>query len=139
MALETATVIGDLVATNPVGSTDKLSAVDDHIRLIKTTLAALARMVPYKVTTFTGTTATAVAGQISNCTNVAAVAVTLPASPTAGDIFPIHISNGLSTNTINPNGNKFGGTTGTVTIDYSTVGRLIFIMYLDSTSGYIRL
>lgn len=39
MALETGTYIDDLVATNPA-STDALSAADDHIRLIKSTLKA---------------------------------------------------------------------------------------------------
>ena len=39
MALETATYIDDLVATNPV-ATDGLSQADDHIRLIKSTLKA---------------------------------------------------------------------------------------------------
>jgi len=37
MALETATYINDLVATNPT-ATDGISAADDHLRLIKSTL-----------------------------------------------------------------------------------------------------
>ena len=40
MALESATHISDLVATNPVGATDTKSTLDDHIRLIKSTLKA---------------------------------------------------------------------------------------------------
>jgi microcystin-dependent protein len=39
MALETGTYIDDLVATNPA-ATDALSAADDHIRLIKSTIKA---------------------------------------------------------------------------------------------------
>ena len=39
MALETGTYINDLVATNPA-ATDALSAADDHIRLIKSTIKA---------------------------------------------------------------------------------------------------
>lgn len=40
MALETGTYISDLVATNPVGATDNVSTVDDHIRLLKSTILA---------------------------------------------------------------------------------------------------
>lgn len=40
MALETATYIGDLVGTNPVGATDKVKFGDDHLRMIKQTLQA---------------------------------------------------------------------------------------------------
>lgn len=39
MALESATYISDLVATNPTGS-DQKSSLDDHARLIKSTLLA---------------------------------------------------------------------------------------------------
>lgn len=38
MALETGDYIDDLVQTNPVGSTDTKSTLDDHIRLIKKVL-----------------------------------------------------------------------------------------------------
>jgi hypothetical protein len=38
MALETGTYISDLNPSNPVGATDKVSTLDDHIRLIKATL-----------------------------------------------------------------------------------------------------
>jgi hypothetical protein len=37
-ALETATYINELVATNPVGATDAKSQGDDHMRMIKSTL-----------------------------------------------------------------------------------------------------
>lgn len=40
MGLETATYIGELVTSNPVGSTDAKSQGDDHLRLIKSTLQA---------------------------------------------------------------------------------------------------
>lgn len=40
MALESATYISDLVATNPVHATDDVSVGDDHIRLLKSTLLA---------------------------------------------------------------------------------------------------
>lgn len=139
MALESATIISELVATNPVHLTDTVDAGDDHIRMLKTTLLALSRRVLHKTATETGTTVTAVAGTLHNCTNVAAVAVTLPASPTAGDIFAFHFSNGLSNNTISPNGNDFGNTSGTVTVNFSTVGSLIVVAYLDSATGYVLL
>src|SRR5690606_13575961 len=38
MALESGTYISDLNPSNPVGATDKVSTLDDHIRLIKATL-----------------------------------------------------------------------------------------------------
>lgn len=40
MPLESASWLDDLVVTNPVGATDKLSGADDHLRLIKTVLKA---------------------------------------------------------------------------------------------------
>lgn len=40
MALETGTYISDLVATNPVGATDTKATLDDHIRLVKSTVKA---------------------------------------------------------------------------------------------------
>lgn len=138
MGLEVPTTISDLVATNPTSS-DPKSQGDDHLRAIKTTLLALSRRAIHKTATENGTTVTAVAGTLHNCTNVAAVAVTLPASPTAGDIFAFHFSNGLSTNTISPNGNDFGNTSGTVTVNFSTVGSLIVVAYLDSATGYVLL
>lgn len=38
MALETGTYISDLNASNPVGGTDLVSTLDDHIRLVKSTI-----------------------------------------------------------------------------------------------------
>lgn len=38
MPLESATYISDLNTSNPVGSTDKVQTLDDHVRLIKSTL-----------------------------------------------------------------------------------------------------
>jgi hypothetical protein len=40
MPIESATYISDLVATNPVGATDTKATLDDHIRLVKSTLQA---------------------------------------------------------------------------------------------------
>jgi hypothetical protein len=137
MGLELATKFSELNASNPVHLTDQLSEADDHLRLLKTLLIALGRKVFNVISTETGTAVTAVAGTLHNCTNVAAVTVTLPASPTAGDVFFFHFSNGLSTNVINPNGNDFGNVSGSVTVNFSTVGTLIGVLYLDSATGYI--
>jgi hypothetical protein len=40
MPLESATYISDLNASNPVGSTDKVQTLDDHVRLIKSAVKA---------------------------------------------------------------------------------------------------
>jgi hypothetical protein len=40
MPIESATYISDLVATNPVGATDTKATLDDHIRLVKSTVQA---------------------------------------------------------------------------------------------------
>ena len=40
MAIETATYIGDLVATNPDGATSNVDELDNHIRLVKAVLQA---------------------------------------------------------------------------------------------------
>lgn len=135
MGLEVPTVISDLVATNPTSS-DPRNQGDDHLRAIKTTLLALSRRVVHKTSTENGTTVTAVAGTLHNCTNAAAVAVTLPASPTAGDIFAFHFSNGLGTNTFLPNGNDFGNVSGTYTISHAMTGQTIVVEYVDAATGY---
>jgi hypothetical protein len=75
------------------------------------------------ITLITGTTQTAVSGPQYVATNVAATTVTLPASPTTGDVIWFTVGNGLITNTIDPGANTINGTAGTMTVDdqYATI------------------
>lgn len=70
-----------------------------------------------------GTTQTAVNGYHYLLTNVAATAVTLPSSPTAGDTVKVSSTNGLSTNSILQGGQTIMGLSETLIIDdpYATV------------------
>jgi hypothetical protein len=88
MALETATYIDGLVATNPAAS-DAINTVDDHIRLIKSTIKAtfpnitgavtktaaeINGLAPLASPTFTGTPAAPTASPGTNTTQLATTA-----------------------------------------------------------------
>ena len=75
------------------------------------------------VTVVSGTTQTAVAGNHYVLTNVAATAVTLPASPTTSDVIWFTVGNNLTTNTIDPGANTINGVAGVLTVDdpYATI------------------
>ncbi len=82
---------------------------------------------------------TAVAGRAYPCnTTSAAFTVTLPASPSAGDLVTLTDYAGTwGTNnlTVNPNGNKINGNTGNVVVSVSRAS--VNIVYLDSTQGWV--
>jgi hypothetical protein len=138
MALETATTIAALVATNPTTS-DKRKEGDDHLRMIKTCLVALSRTVLYgAVTTHSGTTGTAVAGQINLCTNAGAVTMTLPASPTAGDLCAFIFTNGGTTNVLARNGSPIQTAASDKTLSGYVAGTLTSWRYIDSTRGWLE-
>lgn len=83
------------------------------------------------ISTQSGTTVTAAAGYHYILTNAAATTVTLPASPTVGDIIWVTPVNGLSTNVIARNGNQIQGLSQDMTID--TVDATIRLRWIDST------
>lgn len=137
MALETATKVSELNASNPVGATSPVSELDDHIRLIKTVLKAIGRQSDGEVTLETGTSATAVAGNLVICSNVAAVTLTLPASPTTGDCVSVLFTNGLSTNVINRNSQNIGGLAENMTVNTNTAGLILTLRYSGATQGWV--
>ena len=71
----------------------------------------------------TGTTQNASANSHYVATNVAATAVTLPASPTTSDVIWFTVGNNLTTNTIDPGANTINGVAGVLTVDdpYATI------------------
>ncbi len=83
------------------------------------------------VSVVTLTTQTAAANTHYILTNVAATTVTLPASPSDGDIVWITVANGLSTNLIGRNAKSINGLAEDMTIDapYGTV----MLRYIDAT------
>ena len=138
MALESASSIVSLVATNPV-STDKRKQGDDHLRLIKTCLLDLAKKVLHGgVTTIAGTTGTAVAGYIHLCTNGSATTLTLPASPAAGDIVAAVFTNGLTTNVLARNGQPIQTAASDKTLSGYTAGTITRWRYVDATRGWLQ-
>jgi hypothetical protein len=85
----------------------------------------------------TGFTAVSGVGYFCNTTS-SAFTVTLPATPSAGDIVAFKdYANTFDTNvlTIDPNGNKVNGVVGNVTLD--TEGRSVTVIYVDSTKGWL--
>ncbi len=138
MGLETAPTIADLVVTNPTSS-DPRSQGDDHFRLIKGTLVELAKKTLYgAVTTVTGTTGTAVAGQINVCTNAGAVTMTLPASPAAGDVCGFVFTNGGTSNVLARNGQPIQTTAADETLSGYAAGTMTTWRYVDATRGWIQ-
>jgi hypothetical protein len=94
MPLETATVISDLVATNPA-HTDGLSQADAHLRLIKTTLKAtfpnvngVVNATPAQMNMLTGN---AILGYASG--SAAAPSINFTSTPTVGFFFKGTVTN----------------------------------------------
>ena len=89
----------------------------------------------------TGSTLTASAGNgyfINTTSN--ACTVTLPSSPEIGDqiVFADYARTWATNNVIiDSNGNNFQGDPDTYTVDYSTAGQSLNIVYSDSTKGWL--
>lgn len=82
-----------------------------------------------------GTTQTAATLKHYVLTNASATTVTLPASPSAGNVVWVTVANGLTTNVIARNGNKINSLSEDMTIDSAFAG--IQLRYADSTRGWV--
>lgn len=82
----------------------------------------------------TGTTQTAVVYNHYVLTNAAATTVTLPATPTIGDIIWITVGNGLTTNIIASNGNNIQSIAEDCTLN--TAYASVQLRYINSTIGW---
>lgn len=82
----------------------------------------------------TGTTQTAAAGNHYVLTNVAATTVTLPATPTAGDVVWVTVGNGLTTNVIARNGNNIQSLAEDCTLNANYAA--VQLRYINSTIGW---
>lgn len=82
----------------------------------------------------TGTTQAATAGNHYVLANVAATTLTLPATPSAGDIVWVTVGNGLITNVVERNGNNIQSLAQDLTLDapYAAVQ----MRYINSTIGW---
>ncbi len=83
------------------------------------------------ITTVTGTSQTAVAGNHYVLTNVAATTVNLPASPASGDTVAITPANSLTTNVIGRGGYTIMGLAEDMTLDNANA--TVTLRYLAST------
>jgi hypothetical protein len=105
------------------------------------TIAATPGGLDWSTAVVTGSTVTVEAGRgyfINTTSN--ACTVTLPASPEVGDqIVLADYARTWATNavTLDSNGNNFQGNDDTYTVDYSTVGQSLNIVYADSTKGWL--
>ena len=105
------------------------------------TIAATPGGLDWSTAVVTGSTVTVEAGRgyfINTTSN--ACTVTLPASPEVGDqIVLADYARTWATNavTLDSNGNNFQGNADTYTVDYSTVGQSLNIVYADSTKGWL--
>ncbi len=82
----------------------------------------------------TGTSQAAVAGNHYVLTNVAATTVTLPATPTAGDILWVTVGNGLTTNVVARNGSNIQSLAEDLTLNAAYAA--VQMRYIDSTIGW---
>lgn len=82
-----------------------------------------------------GTSQTATAGNHYILSNVAATALTLPASPANGDLVMVTVANDLATNTVDPGSNTITGPAGTGTgvMTVDAVNASFILRYIDST------
>ena len=105
------------------------------------TIAATPGGLDWSTAVVTGSTVTVEAGRgyfINTTSN--ACTVTLPASPEVGDqIVLADYARTWATNavTLDSNGNNFQGNADTYTVEYSTVGQSLNIVYADSTKGWL--
>ena len=112
MALETATFIDGLNASNPLGS-DPISSADDHLRLIKSTIKAtfpninaavtktaaeINGLAPLASPTFTGTPAAPTASPGTNTTQVATTAFVAAALQAVYPVGSVYINAAVDTN-----------------------------------------
>jgi hypothetical protein len=82
-----------------------------------------------------GTSQTAVASNHYVLTNAAATTVTLPASPTAGDVVWVTVGNGRTDNVIARNSSNINSIAENMTIDNAYAG--IQLRYADATRGWV--
>jgi hypothetical protein len=86
------------------------------------------------LTIVTGTSESASSGQHIIITNVATTTVTLPASPSAGDLIWITVGNGLTTNVVARNGLKIMSTAADMTLDSAYAS--VQLRYINTTIGW---
>jgi hypothetical protein len=82
-----------------------------------------------------GTTQTAVANNHYVLTNASATTVTLPASPSAGDVVWITVGNGRTDNVVARNSSNINSIAENMTIDNAYAG--IQLRYADATRGWV--
>jgi hypothetical protein len=83
----------------------------------------------------TGTTESAAAGTHYILTNGSATTVTLPASPTAGDLIWITVANGLTTNVVARNGKPIQGIAEDMTLNSAYASAQM--RFVDNTEGWV--
>jgi hypothetical protein len=82
----------------------------------------------------TGISQTAVAGNHYVLTNVAATTVTLPATPTAGDVVWVTVGNGLTTNVVARNGSNIQSIAEDLTLNAKYAA--VQMRFINSTIGW---
>lgn len=82
-----------------------------------------------------GTTQTATAGNHYVLTNASATTLTLPSSPSAGDVVWVTIGNGRTDNVIARNGEDINSIAENMTVDNAYAG--IQLRYADATRGWV--
>jgi len=87
------------------------------------------------LSTYSGTTAAPAVGEHAVCTNAAAVTVTLPAAPSAGDRVKVTFSNALYSNIVNPNGENVFGVSGNRLVNYRNAA--IEFVYSGASTGWV--
>ena len=136
MGLESTTVPSGLVVTNPAEG-DDVDEGNNHFWLVKTALKYLGKKAINEAVTVTGTTGTAVAGQLHICTNAGAVTMTLPASPEAMDACGFVFTNNGTSNVLARNSQPIQSAASDKTLSAYVSNSITVWRYVDATRGWL--
>ena len=115
-----------------VAGTSSLQAASTAF--VQAAIAAVNAQLPMTLSVDPSLAIAAVAGQHVVCTNAAAVTITLPAAPTAGQTVWVTPGNGRTDNVIARNGNPIMGLAEDMTIDNTNA--TVELRFLNATLGW---
>lgn len=119
----------------PTAATGDSSTQIATTAFVQTAIANVNSQAALSVAEYAGTTAAPTVGQHAVMSNAAAVTVTLPASPNAGDRVKLTFTNSLYSNVINPNGLKIFSSTDNRTVNAKRAG--VEFVYVNATIGWV--
>lgn len=121
--------------TVPTATAGDATTAAASTAFVQTAIAGVNSQTALTLVLASGTTASPTVGEHVVCTNAAAVTVTLPASPSAGDRVKVTFTNGLFSNVINPNGGNLFGAAGNRTVNAAQAA--VEFVSVDASTGWV--